>query len=308
MKMRNPVSIFRIVFLTVAAIVLADLVAIALQWSWQAPPPTTVVARKPEKAAVPESVEQVVADTRSLLKDAPQPASSPTASPSPMPGQAGSGGGPGVPAGAEAPDPSQTMTLLGTMVSDAGSVAFVQVGGNTMTLYHGSTINGFVVHDIRGNSVVLTYAGTPRTLFLPSLQPTPVASPGGPNRGGLLPPPPAPVASSPTPVDRDGKVVLAKSEVMETLSHPEAYMKEMRILPYTKDNKPFGMRVMYLQPGSLLNKMGVQAGDIIVSLNGQNMFTVEDAMTAYKTIEKEDHVAFQVERQGKMIPLEVDIR
>lgn len=297
-------TLLRVIFLTLAAIVLADLTATFLRWRWTPAPRTDIVVPTVTRQAVPVSVEQIVGQTRQVLGDHPSVA----AIDSPNPAGASPRPTPAPVAVAPAPDPQTLMTLVGTLVGAGGtSVAFLNIGGKQQTVYSGDSVSGFTVLEIRPNTLLLSWAGGERkTLYLPSMAPAP--APAGSNVG-LLPPPPAPVAAPPNPVGApQTRPVLSRADVNQTLANPQEYLKDFRILPYAKEGRPYGMRVLDLRQGSLLNRMGVQVGDVLLSINGRNLFTPEEAMNAYQTIAKEEHVGFRVERNGQLIPLEVDIR
>lgn len=303
MKSRAPLGWIRLLFLTVAAVVAADLTSVFLQWSWQRPPRAEVAPRVEQRSSLPTSVEQVVQETKKLMGDAPSVSS--------LNGTAGGPGGPrkgskgAATPTAPAPDPNTTLTLLGTIVSPEVSVAFIQVPGNAreITVYPGTNVADFKVVEIRGNSVLLRMNGQLKTLFMPSLRPAPA-----PQTAGLLPPPPVPSPAASSTVKNDGKVVMSRSDVSAVMASPDRYMQDMRILPFSKDGHPYGMKVLQLTPGSLLNKMGIQPNDVLLSINGKNLFTPEDAFRAYQIIDKENHVGFRVERNGQQVPLEVEIR
>jgi len=60
-----------------------------------------------------------------------------------------------------------------------------------------------------------------------------------------------------------------------------------------------GFRVQQLQPGSLYEKLGLRAGDVIKSVNGQAINSAEDAIRLYQQIGNVESAQIEVMRGGK---------
>jgi hypothetical protein len=57
--------------------------------------------------------------------------------------------------------------------------------------------------------------------------------------------------------------------------------RSMRIVPEAKGGKPIGFRLLALRPGAILTRVGFQNGDIVRSLNDNELTSPEKAVEAY---------------------------
>ena len=60
-----------------------------------------------------------------------------------------------------------------------------------------------------------------------------------------------------------------------------------------------GFLVKQMQPGSLYEKLGLRPGDVIKSINGQPLNSMEDAIRLYQQMPNIDDVQMEIMRGGK---------
>jgi general secretion pathway protein C len=60
-----------------------------------------------------------------------------------------------------------------------------------------------------------------------------------------------------------------------------------------------GFLVRQIQPGSLYEKLGLRMGDVIKTINGQPVNTIEDAIQQYQQMENVTAVQMEINRGGK---------
>ncbi len=61
-----------------------------------------------------------------------------------------------------------------------------------------------------------------------------------------------------------------------------------------------GFLVREIQPGSMYEKLGLRVGDVIQSVNGQAVNTVDDVMRLYQQFESVANVSVEVRRAGRV--------
>ena len=68
-----------------------------------------------------------------------------------------------------------------------------------------------------------------------------------------------------------------------------------------------GFRVADLRAGSFLERMGLRRGDVIRSVDGRALRSVEDASAAYNWVRVTDHFAVDLVRDGRPMTLRFQI-
>jgi type II secretory pathway component PulC len=77
---------------------------------------------------------------------------------------------------------------------------------------------------------------------------------------------------------------------------------------YFREGKPEGFQLSQIQKGSILKSVGFQDGDVIRSVNGKEVRSVEDALALYQQLGDRDSHTIGILRGGKPKTLHVKIR
>lgn len=254
-----------------------------------APPSTTVVL--PPITAAP-AVEPISSSLVSSLFGDPPP---PTVA-APESGQPATTATPAVQR--EIPDPAAQMTLIGTIVSPGQSIALVMLSGKERMVSEGATLGDFTVAAIHDDEVVLALDGQQRTLHLPSFQPPVAKTP-------TLRPTATP--SNHPRQQADGRLIVSSRDREAAFAHPEELLKTFRILPNTRNGAPYGARIVYLQPASLLAAFGLAQDDILLYVDGKPVST-ENAPELMKAFQLADTLVIKLERNSHPLQLTIEFR
>ncbi|MBN2802664.1 MAG: PDZ domain-containing protein [Deltaproteobacteria bacterium] len=123
-------------------------------------------------------------------------------------------------------------------------------------------------------------------------------------------------AAKPAPADA-GKGIAVNGEyertvdraiVDQALANPAKFAQAVRVRPYKKDGKVVGFRMRRVQKGSPIEQLGAQRGDILHSVNGIELKSVDDALTAYQKLRSDDQLVFSITRGGKPVDLKINIQ
>jgi general secretion pathway protein C len=87
---------------------------------------------------------------------------------------------------------------------------------------------------------------------------------------------------------------VARDQLAAQMRTPE-FLKQATLVPSSGG----GFLVRQIQPGSLYEKLGVRAGDVIKSVNGQPINTAEDAIKLYQQMSSISSVQMEITRGGK---------
>lgn len=104
------------------------------------------------------------------------------------------------------------------------------------------------------------------------------------------------------------EVSISKREFLSLFEPPEKLMKDLILSPYSKDNRPYGIRITTINPESLMSsKIGLKQGDVLLKINNRILSSPEEAMAAYSTIKNEREIVFNIDRNGKIFDLKVSL-
>ncbi|MCB9545386.1 MAG: PDZ domain-containing protein [Myxococcales bacterium] len=94
----------------------------------------------------------------------------------------------------------------------------------------------------------------------------------------------------------------------EQLEDLNALSRQARVIPHYRDGKPQGFKIVGVRPGSLYSQIGVRSGDILKSVNGEEISSPNKALELYEKLKNSDNVAVDVERRGRKVTLDYQIK
>ena len=83
---------------------------------------------------------------------------------------------------------------------------------------------------------------------------------------------------------------------------------QARGMPYIVQGQPRGFRLLRLVPGSFLQKIGLQAGDVIQKINGLTMNSPAEALQAFQQLQNESTVRLELLRRNRAATLTYELR
>lgn len=135
-----------------------------------------------------------------------------------------------------------------------------------------------------------------------------------PAAGQPAPPAPAPAAAATTrsglsgvPADlkRDeirctgDECAIGGCLLQELSRDPSRLLMAARIVPVTAQGQVRGFRLFALRPDSLLGRLGLLNGDLVLGVNGQALTTPDHALGAYAALRDADSALLNLEREGQ---------
>jgi general secretion pathway protein C len=196
----------------------------------------------------------------------------------------------------EKPRPSSlNLKLLGTVVSERGSswavIHDLDSDRQEMATV-GSVVAGARVVSIGKDRVVLNVDGREELLVL--------GAEGTRSAGGRDDQGPRESATS--------TYVLSREVVRETLENLPALMTQARAELYFKEGRAEGFQLSQIQDGSLIKSVGFQDGDVIRSVNGQEVRSLEDAIEIYQKFGDSDSFTIGILRGERTKTLHVRVK
>jgi general secretion pathway protein C len=102
--------------------------------------------------------------------------------------------------------------------------------------------------------------------------------------------------------------VLSREMVRENLENLPDFLTQARAELYYKEGKPEGFQLSQIQQGSLLRSVGFENGDVIRSVNGQEVRSLEDAIALYQKFGDGDSFVIGILRGERVRTLNVKLK
>jgi hypothetical protein len=151
--------------------------------------------------------------------------------------------------------------------------------------------------------------------------PSPVSPEPSPLRSGPLPmPEPAELAMSLDPsvpgvdplagkvrCETDGQCEIQRVYFEGLFADPMAFLKQARIVPSMRDDVHQGYKLYGLRRGSLPKALGLKNGDLVRSINGKPLGSMDEAMKLFTELRGQTKYDVEIERKGVLLTLTLAI-
>lgn len=117
-----------------------------------------------------------------------------------------------------------------------------------------------------------------------------------------------PLEESATVEPEEEIIVVAQDELQGSINDLNQLMTQVRIRPYFRQGKPEGLIVSQIQADSIFEKLGLMNGDIIASVNGNQMSSPEEAFQLYNSLNSGSQVSIEITRRGQKKLFTYDIQ
>lgn len=179
---------------------------------------------------------------------------------------------------------SLQVRLLGTVAGDPAIARAVLEDATTklQSIYRvGDTVLGAQIERIERNRVVLSRAGRREVLELAAL---PASSPG-PEAARAESPSPSPAAADAREAIRatgPSQFEVSRKALQARVGGMEAVLKAARLEPFVVDGKTLGLKLSGVENISMARFVGLENGDVIQSVNGQELSSMQKAFQVFQ--------------------------
>ncbi len=108
-------------------------------------------------------------------------------------------------------------------------------------------------------------------------------------------------------IDVGGHKIIDKSLISYYAKNLGDIQKNIGIREVKKGNKIEGFGVTFIKRGSLFSQLGLKRGDMIKSINGQELDSYQTAFAMYKNIENIENLTMVIKRGKKEMELEYEV-
>lgn len=195
------------------------------------------------------------------------------------------------------PEAAFDLRLRGTVVlsSGRGYAILENVGNGAQGLYRlNEKVGNLTLIGVKWGKVVLSGSGGEKVLAMISPEPAGIST----------------VEENETEVKQvaEAKHIVSRSFVEKAVGNANEILTQVRIKPHFVSGISQGYWVGNIQPGSIIEKMGLQNGDVIKKVNGQVLDSPEKIFQIYQKVQGTGVIAVEVERDSRIETLTYEIR
>ncbi len=198
------------------------------------------------------------------------------------------------------------LKLWGTVTGDEKKAYAVieQTGKRTQNLYRiGDSVQNATLKMILREKVVLSVSGRDEILEIEKATSRPAgirAAPAYASAGSR--------GVRKKRAVRSQKITLRRAQIDKALQDVNQLLGDVSIRPHFQDGQPDGLMLSRVKPNSLFMRMGLRNGDVISGVNGQELQSVDDAMSFYEKLKESDQVTVNLKRGGRQRTIQYTIR
>ena len=213
---------------------------------------------------------------------------------------------------------SLQLSLLGTVAGDTGSARAIILDQRqkSQDIYRvGDSVQEAEIRQILRGKVILRHGEKDEILTMVEKEDKPkaAAKPGrrrrpagtAQSRARNTPQAPQEEISGEPEVET---ISISQDVLQNSMNDINELMTQVRVRPYFRRGKSEGLIVSQIQADSIFAKLGLSNGDIISSVNGEQMSSPEDAFGFYNGLKSGEEVSIEITRRGQKRMLTYDIQ
>jgi general secretion pathway protein C len=105
-----------------------------------------------------------------------------------------------------------------------------------------------------------------------------------------------------------GRYEVDRAMLDEQLADLDNIIRQARVIPHYSQGKPAGFKVVGIRSNSIFRHLGLKSGDVLKSVGGEELTSINKALSLFDKLKTSDNVAIDIERLGKPSTFEYNIR
>jgi len=183
------------------------------------------------------------------------------------------------------------LELIGTVVAGEDSLALIKSGAKAgIFKLEEELASGVVVSEIGRKLVVLSDHGNRREL--------PLKQRKGANAHLVKQRNPAADKQGIVAVD-ESRWKISKAVADNARANLNSLLQTARMIPQVRNGKTIGFKLVELEKGSLLEKIGLRVGDLIVEINQVELNSPEKALQIFQQVREANNITLGLMRNGQ---------
>jgi type II secretory pathway component PulC len=125
----------------------------------------------------------------------------------------------------------------------------------------------------------------------------------------IYPPPSAAINQVATAVQplTSTHFIIKRALFDSVLSSPSWVVQSARVVPFIGSGRPSGFKLYAIRVGSVLAAIGVHNGDVILSINGMEISSVDNALEVYTKLHAVSSFQVAILRRGAHVDLQYEL-
>jgi general secretion pathway protein C len=205
---------------------------------------------------------------------------------------------------------SHNMRLVGTIYGGKGWAALLDTKLNIEGFYSpGDTVNEDVkLISITRSTATIEFNGEEEILninWANNINPTDVNSHNQASNGlpGVIPPPIIGATDG-----TSQSIEISSEDLKNNFKNLSHLLSQMRVQAYFEKGQPAGFLISKVRDDSFVAKLGAKTGDIIRSVNGDKVDSVQKAFKLYNSFKNNTSLDMMITRDGKPLTLNFSVR
>ncbi|MCJ8343909.1 hypothetical protein MJH12_00040 [bacterium] len=104
------------------------------------------------------------------------------------------------------------------------------------------------------------------------------------------------------------KVFITREEVGKQVKNLASLLSQVRVQPYFRGGRAQGFKILHVKRGSFMEALGIKAGDIIKSINGQLVDSMQKGYQIFNKLQNDTSVDIQLIRSGQNKDIHFEMR
>jgi len=218
------------------------------------------------------------------------------------------------------PEKIDSFLFKGLYDSREKKLIVIEYQGKTYVLSIGEVLEGYKFTSLKGNTAIFTKNGKryPLDIFAKkekksaAKQGASQATPSAPN---------APAAQNTNrkgqnqsqaaalTIRKEGETTIIPKDLFDRYrTNIRQIQKSINAVPYMVNGQMEGFRVNYVKKGSDFSKLGIQKGDIIISVNGEPLNNLKVPIEFFRNLNTMRAATFTIKRGNEIKELEYEVR
>ncbi|WP_027720795.1 type II secretory pathway component PulC-like protein [Maridesulfovibrio zosterae] len=107
---------------------------------------------------------------------------------------------------------------------------------------------------------------------------------------------------------KTNKITVERAQAKEVLDDPNAFLSQALFKPNRSNGKTQGFRITNIKRNSLLKKLGLENGDVLMRVNGEMITGPTKLLQVYGSLGGASAINIDVERKGQILSLVVELK
>lgn len=107
---------------------------------------------------------------------------------------------------------------------------------------------------------------------------------------------------------KTNKVVVNKANAAQVLDDPNAFLSQALFKPNSENGKTQGFRITHIKSNSLLQKLGLKDGDVLLRVNGEMITGPAKMLQVYGSLAGATAISLDVKRDNQVLSLVVELK